>query len=149
MGKTKVAKGKKPKRPKSGEKQSDPILTAAAELGVEILTLDEAASLLRVSADALKADAEKEIVPARLIGGEWRFMKHALYNWLMYPQVPRVSISDLKPLPPERVLKSMPTARRKLVDLPYSDETPEEQEAYRKRMQDIRDECGTVGDDTR
>lgn len=140
MGKTKPPKGKKPKRPKPKNGKAGPILTAAAELGVEILTLDEAASLLRVSADALKADAEKEKVPARLIGGEWRFMKHSLVNWLMYPEIPRVSMSDLKPVSSERILKSMPTARRKLTDMPFPEIPPEEYEAFRAALDASRDE---------
>lgn len=144
MGKTKASKGKKPKRPKPKNGKEDPVLTAAATLGVEILTLDEAALLLRVSAEALKADAEKEKVPARLIGGEWRFIKHALYNWLMYPEIPGVSASDLKPVPSERILKSMPTARRKLADLPIPNITTDEQEAFRATLEASRDEVDRV-----
>jgi excisionase family DNA binding protein len=47
-----------------------------------VLTLDEAAELLRVSLDALRARAEAGDVPGRLLGGEWRFRRDALLDWL-------------------------------------------------------------------
>ena len=50
----------------------------------EILTLPEAAAYLRVSEDALKAMANEDAVPAQKIGGEWRFLKQALNEWLRY-----------------------------------------------------------------
>ena len=147
MGKanTKNVEGKKPKRPKQGKGKADPILAAAARLGVEILTLDEAAALLRVSVEALKVDAENEKVPARLIGGEWRFVKQTLFDWLSNPQARRFKMSELQEVPPGRVMKSLPTgAGRKLADLPLPDIAPEEYEAFRATLAASRDEVDRI-----
>ncbi len=46
------------------------------------MTLAEAAEYLRVPAETLKALAEKDSIPARKIGSEWRFFKSALQEWL-------------------------------------------------------------------
>lgn len=54
--------------------------TPAATDGV--LTLDEAAELLRVTPAALEAGAEAGDVPARRLGEEWRFRRDALLDWL-------------------------------------------------------------------
>jgi hypothetical protein len=145
MGKTKTSK---PKRPKGKNGKVETVQMGNSTVVIEILDLQEAADFLRVSKKALEEDAKKGVVPGKFVAGEWRFLKQALYNWLNCAFT--LSVSDLKePESPQRVLKSMPAAQRKLVDLPYSDETTEEQEAYRKRMREIRDEAGTVGDDPR
>jgi excisionase family DNA binding protein len=47
-----------------------------------ILTLTEAAVFLRVSDKALADIAIAGEVPARRIGGEWRFLRRALVDWL-------------------------------------------------------------------
>lgn len=54
----------------------------AAAPPAEVLTLEEAAELLRVGAEALRARAEAGDVPARRIGDEWRFRREALLAWL-------------------------------------------------------------------
>lgn len=51
----------------------------------EVLTLEEAAELLRVSTDALRARAEAGEVPARRLGDQWRFRREALLEWLGAP----------------------------------------------------------------
>jgi excisionase family DNA binding protein len=48
----------------------------------EILSLEEAAGLLRVDPDALRAAATRGEVPGRRIGEEWRFAGAALLAWL-------------------------------------------------------------------
>jgi excisionase family DNA binding protein len=48
----------------------------------EILTLEEAAELLRLDREAMLAAAEAGQVPGRRIGEEWRFSRNALMNWL-------------------------------------------------------------------
>jgi excisionase family DNA binding protein len=48
----------------------------------EVLTLEQAAELLMVSADSLAELAEKGEVPGRRIGEEWRFARAALLDWL-------------------------------------------------------------------
>jgi excisionase family DNA binding protein len=50
----------------------------------EVLTLDEAAAYLRVpKADLAKMAMEGDI-PARKIGGDWRFLKQAVIDWLRW-----------------------------------------------------------------
>ena len=48
----------------------------------EILTLEEAAEFLRVGKDKLELDAKNSTVPCRMVAGEWRFTKLALFLWL-------------------------------------------------------------------
>src|SRR5689334_6742211 len=52
----------------------------------EVLTLAEAAALLRVSEEGLKADAVAGRVPGRPVAGEWRFTRTALLTWLSQPE---------------------------------------------------------------
>src|SRR3954454_17729308 len=52
-----------------------------AESG-EVLTLAQAAELLQVAEKALEKLAESGDVPARKLGGEWRFARGALLDWL-------------------------------------------------------------------
>ena len=64
-----------------------PVTTARADdLSVtnlhDVLVLDEAARLLRVTPDRLLALVTAEQIPARNIGGEWRFSRAALLEWL-------------------------------------------------------------------
>ncbi|HWD66192.1 MAG TPA: helix-turn-helix domain-containing protein [Solirubrobacteraceae bacterium] len=47
-----------------------------------VLTLEEAASMLRVPAGELEAAAAAGDVPGRRIGAEWRFAREALVAWL-------------------------------------------------------------------
>jgi len=114
MGKTKSPKGKASKRPNGKVGTAD---------AFEILTLDEAAVLLRVSASGLLADAERGSVPGRLIGGEWRFARQVLWAWVTSPPI------------------STPNApKRILVDLPSPDETDHEYEMYMEAIRKSRDE---------
>lgn len=48
----------------------------------EVLTLKEAAAMLRVSRMDLEEAAAAGRVPARRIGGKWRFTRAALLAWL-------------------------------------------------------------------
>jgi len=117
MGKSKTSKGKgkKAKSSKVATDTQDPVLTGAAALGLEILTLEEAATLLRISADALKADAEKGSVPGRFVGGEWRFLKRSLDQWFGFPPSTPYRLSDIRPLEGmERIVKSSPSTQTTL-----------------------------------
>ena len=49
----------------------------------EILTLSEAAALVRVSQKTLGELARSKQVPAQKVGREWRFLKSALEAWLL------------------------------------------------------------------
>jgi len=55
--------------------------TAQAE---DVLTLAEAAAYLRVPEAELLHLVEADDIPAQKIGGEWRFLKKALAEWLRY-----------------------------------------------------------------
>ena len=48
----------------------------------EVLTLSELAKLLRLPADAVEALAKDGELPGRRIGGEWRFARSAVLEWL-------------------------------------------------------------------
>src|SRR5688572_6271399 len=50
--------------------------------GPDVLTLREAAELLRVGPNELEALASRAEVPARRIGSSWRFNRDALMAWL-------------------------------------------------------------------
>jgi excisionase family DNA binding protein len=52
--------------------------------GVDVLTLAETAAYLRVPEEAVLALVAKEDLPARQIGGEWRFLKRAVVEWLRF-----------------------------------------------------------------
>jgi excisionase family DNA binding protein len=47
-----------------------------------VLTLEEAAALLKVSPDELRKAAAAGELPGRLLGAEWRFSRAALLGWL-------------------------------------------------------------------
>ena len=48
----------------------------------EILTLQEAATLLQIPTRALREAAAKGEIPARRIARQWRFSRFALHHWL-------------------------------------------------------------------
>jgi excisionase family DNA binding protein len=48
----------------------------------EVLTLAEAAKLLRVTPAALRRELERGTLPGQRINGDWRFRKAALLDWL-------------------------------------------------------------------
>jgi excisionase family DNA binding protein len=48
----------------------------------EVLTLDEAAALLRLPAEVLIARAGAGDLPGRLFGDQWRFARSAVLAWL-------------------------------------------------------------------
>ena len=48
----------------------------------EVLTLEEAASFLRVSQEAVMRLVVQQALPGRQIEGQWRFLRAALADWL-------------------------------------------------------------------
>jgi excisionase family DNA binding protein len=48
----------------------------------EVLTLEEAAALLKLSADAVRERAEAGDLPGRRFATEWRFTRSAIFDWL-------------------------------------------------------------------
>jgi excisionase family DNA binding protein len=49
---------------------------------VDVLTVEAAAALLGTDPETVAALAESGEVPARRLGGEWRFARRALLDWL-------------------------------------------------------------------
>src|SRR5262249_28415780 len=49
---------------------------------LEVMTLDEAADMLRIEPEQLAKLAESGDVPGRKLGDEWRFTRTALLAWL-------------------------------------------------------------------
>jgi excisionase family DNA binding protein len=52
----------------------------------EVLTLAEAAAYLRLPEKEVIAAATSQGLPGRMVGGEWRFLKDALRQWLSVSQ---------------------------------------------------------------
>jgi excisionase family DNA binding protein len=50
----------------------------------EVLTLPEVAAYLRVPEEAVLELAAKDVLPGQQIGGEWRFLKRAVVEWLRF-----------------------------------------------------------------
>ena len=74
--------------PRTKKPQPEPIRQpesqAAAVNGPagEVLTLAEAAAYLRLPEKDVIAAASTQGLPGRLVGGEWRFLKSAIQQWL-------------------------------------------------------------------
>jgi excisionase family DNA binding protein len=51
----------------------------------EVLTADEAATLLQVEPAVLESLAEEGKLPGRKLAGQWRFSREALLSWLAAP----------------------------------------------------------------
>jgi excisionase family DNA binding protein len=66
----------------------EPALQATAARGplCEVLTLAEAAAYLRLPEKDIIAAASTQGLPGRLVGGEWRFLKTTLQQWLSFSQ---------------------------------------------------------------
>ena len=86
---------------------------------LDVLTLAQAAAYLQLPEDAVRAEAEAGRLPGRAVGGEWRFVRGAVADWL---RTGKPSIVD------------------RLRSLPPSDETEEEYEAFLATIRAHRDE---------
>ena len=58
------------------------VSNSPAALADEVLTLDEAAALLKLPADTVRSRAEEGDLPGRRFGNEWRFARMAVLAWL-------------------------------------------------------------------
>jgi excisionase family DNA binding protein len=63
----------------------DPASANGAVSPSDVLTLDEAAGYLRVSAGDVVRMIESESLPGRKFGTQWRFSRAALQDWLSHP----------------------------------------------------------------
>lgn len=61
------------------ESQSEHDLT-----GVEVLTLPEIAAYLRVPEEAVLELVARDALSGQQVGGEWRFLKRAVVEWLRF-----------------------------------------------------------------
>jgi excisionase family DNA binding protein len=52
---------------------------------LDVLTLSEAAELLRIDEQTVAEAAERGDLPGRKLGGEWRFARSAVLRWLAGP----------------------------------------------------------------
>ena len=73
---------------------------AAAAPEPEVLTLDEASLLLRISPDELARLARNREIPGRRVDKQWRFSRQALLDWLDGDWQPAPS---LVPLPSSEI----------------------------------------------
>lgn len=65
--------------------RTKPAIAIGPALG-EVLTLTEAAAYLRLPEKDVIAAATAQGLPGRLVGGEWRFLKGAIQQWLSASQ---------------------------------------------------------------
>lgn len=59
-----------------------PSVNGAALSPLDVLTLAQAAAYLQLPEDAVRAEAEAGRLPGRLVGGDWRFVRDAVADWL-------------------------------------------------------------------
>lgn len=57
-------------------------IVPAYQVHPDVLSLEEAATMLRVEPDDIKEMAEAGDLPGRKVGSQWRFSRTALMNWL-------------------------------------------------------------------
>lgn len=64
------------------------VTSAPALIDDAVLTLDEVATLLKLSVDAVRVRAEASDLPGRRFGDEWRFTRAAVIYWLASGEPP-------------------------------------------------------------
>jgi excisionase family DNA binding protein len=68
--------------------RAEPAVPTEPGPGAEVLTLEEAAALLRVDPAVLAERAGAGELPGRRLGSEWRFVRTALIDWLLQGESP-------------------------------------------------------------
>jgi excisionase family DNA binding protein len=89
----------------------------------EVLTLDEVARLLRVTQKSVAQLAREHRIPARLIGGHWRFRRTAILDWLGRLDTVSRSTDQLSPAS-EPEVSPTPTPQRNGATLRQPSELP-------------------------
>ncbi len=108
-----LSKADKLRRTKSAGNIAKPVRSANGT--VDVLTLAEAAKYLRVTeADVLSAIIEQKLL-ARRVGKDWRFLKTAIQQWLLAPQLERRGKAALQSL--AGVWKDDPSVEPMLTDI--------------------------------
>jgi excisionase family DNA binding protein len=72
-----MSQAKAPKKTKSNQPTAP-----AGPVTAEVLTLAEAAAYLRLPEREVVGLVHSQGLPGRLVGGEWRFLKTAIQQWL-------------------------------------------------------------------
>lgn len=65
------------------------VTNAPVALTDDVLTLDEAAALLKLPADTVRSRAVEGDLPGRRFGNEWRFARMAVLGWLADGDTPK------------------------------------------------------------
>jgi excisionase family DNA binding protein len=105
-----------------------------AQVDDEVLDVREAATLLGVGEDVVIEEAANGNLPARRIGGKWRFARSHLLGWLRGD----AGAGDIEPPPGRRTVDGQQDLDRLLAAQPDEPPTPAEQAA--------RDENDALGD---
>lgn len=85
----------------------------------DVLSLAQVADYLQVSEAAIRVEIDSGRIAGQLIGGEWRFLRENVIQWLRTPRH---------------------TAPKSCQNAPVSEETPEEYEAFMANIRAHRDE---------
>jgi excisionase family DNA binding protein len=107
--------------------QPEPQPAAANGPPAEVLTLAEAAAYLRLPETDVIGAVSSQGLPGRLVGGEWRFLKAAIQQWL--------SVSQPTPAIRNAAMLAMAGAWK---DDPYLEDMVEE--IYRRRGRPITED---------
>jgi len=84
---------------------------------MDVYTINQIAPILRLDTRSLQRMAEREEIPARRVGGEWRFTRSELIEWLE-ARVSSTSEQELFEL--ERTIERL-AANREVENIPVSD----------------------------
>src|SRR5205085_11934098 len=110
-------------------------LAAASTRQEEVLTLPEAAAFLRVPEEVVDQLAAHQIVPARKLGEEWRFLKQGLQDWLRQGPAPDERLAHAAPwwfeYPPVELL--LAEVERRLLQKLAAAEQPERPQGRKQR----------------
>ena len=67
---------------------------ASTEIVPNVLTIEEVAEFLRLPEDDVRQYAARLQIPGRQIGGQWRFSRRALEDWLRGPSGKQALLSQ-------------------------------------------------------
>lgn len=59
-----------------------------------VMTLEEVAEFLRLTEEEIRRAAVRLLIPGRQIGGQWRFSRRALEEWLRGPSAKQALLSQ-------------------------------------------------------
>ena len=106
---------------------ADPLGEEFSEL--DVLSLEEAATYLKIEFGDLRRMIKEQGLPGRKIGDEWRFLRGAIADWLRAPGGSATPTAQ-----PEKPVRSERPAR---AERPAFEERPQREERPRRRFPDI------------